>query len=428
MTTELIRAVRVLNPLSGTDQVADVCIVDGVIEAIWATPRQANAPPHSLPSMTEADTVFDASGLVLAPALVDLYSHSGEPGHESRETLESLMQAAIAGGFSRLTLLPDTQPALDQPAIIQQIQQQVQQFEQAPRLACWGAMTQRCRGEQMAELGELTSVVAGFSDGQPLANPLLLQHVLDYAKPLGQPISLWPCDRALTGEGAVREGQTSIQLGLPGVPALAETTALAVILECVAELQTPVHLMRISTARSVELIREAKARGLPITASTTWMHLLLDVEAVASYHPALHLDPPLGNPSDRHALLEAVQTGVIDAIAIDHTPYTYEEKTVAFAESPPGAIGLELALPLLWTTLVESGWSALELWNALSVRPSQCLNQTPPQLEIGAAAELVLFDPKAAWTVSSATLNSLSTNTPWLGQTLTGSVLKTWIP
>ncbi|MGB3495353.1 MAG: dihydroorotase [Elainellaceae cyanobacterium] len=430
MTTELIRNVRVLNPLLGTDQVADVCIVDGVIEAIRATPRQANAPPSSLSSATEsADTVIDQLGLVLAPALVDLYSHSGEPGNESRETLESLVEAAIAGGFSRLTLLPDTQPVLDQPAVIQQIQQRVQQFAQAPRLTCWGAITQGCRGEQMTELGELATVAAGFSDGQPLPNPVLLQRVLDYAQTLGKPIALWPCDRALTGDGVVREGHTSIRLGLPGIPALAETAALAVILECVAEVQTPVHLMRISTARSVELIREAKQRGLPITASTTWMHLLLDVDAVATYHPALHLDPPLGNAGDRQALIKAVQTGVIDAIAIDHAPYTYEEKTVAFSESPPGAIGLELALPLLWSALVESGlWSALDLWNALSFRPSQCLDQEPPQLAIGSAAEMVLFDPKAKWTVSRTTLKSLSTNTSWLGQTLTGAVLKTWIP
>lgn len=430
MTTELVRTVRVLNPLLGTDQVADVCIVDGVIEAIQATPRQANAPPNSLaPPSESTDTVIDQIGLVLAPALVDLYSHSGEPGNESRETLESLSQAAIAGGFSRLTLLPDTQPVLDQPALIQHIQQKAQQFEKAPHIACWGAMTQRGQGEQMTELAELSKVSAGFSDGQPLAQPVLLQRVLDYAQTLKKPIALWPCDRALAGSGVVREGHASIQLGLPGIPAMAETAALAAMLECVAAIQTPVHFMRISTARSVELIREAKERGLPISASTPWMHLLLDVEAVATYHPALRVDPPLGNPDDRHVLAEAVRTGVIDAIAIDHTPYTYEEKTVAFAESPPGAIGLELALPLLWTTLVESGqWTALELWNAVSVRPSQCLNQTPPQLAIGEPAEMVLFDPGAEWTVSSRTLKSLSSNTPWLGQTLKGSVLKTWIP
>lgn len=422
MTTQLIRNVRVINPLLESDQVADVRIVEGVVEAI--------APPHSLePSSDPKETVIDQLGLVLAPALVDLYSHSGEPGNESRETLASLAQAAIAGGFSRLTLLPDTQPVLDQPALIQQIQQHRQHLQEAPQLNCWGAITQGCRGEQITELAELSAVAVGFSDGQPLAQPMLLRRVLEYARPLGKPIALWPCDRTLAEDGVVREGQTSIRLGLMGVPAMAETAALAAILEYVAAIQTPVHLMRISTARSVELIREAKQRELPVTASTTWLHLLLDVEATAAYHPALRLDPPLGNPSDRKALIDAVQTGVIDAIAIDHTPYTYEEKTVAFAEAPPGAIGLELALPLLWSALVESGqWTALELWNALSVRPSQCLQQQPPQITVGDKAELLLYDPKAEWTVSAATLHTRSANTPWLGRSLTGTVLRTWLP
>lgn len=210
---------------------------------------------------------------------------------------------------------------------------------------------------------------------------------------------------------------------------MSETTALSALLECVEEIGTPIHLMRISTARSVELIRAAKARGLPITASVTWMHLLLNTKAIEHYDPNLRLEPPLGNQSDQVALLQAVREGVIDAIAIDHSPYTYEEKTVAFSEAPPGAIGLELALPLLWQTLVETQqWSALELWRSLSVRPAACLGQTMSAIAVNQPAELVLFDPQLEWMVNRESLKSRSLNTPWLGKPLIGRVIRTWCP
>jgi dihydroorotase len=281
----------------------------------------------------------------------------------------------------------------------------------------------------MTELAELAadSGVVGFADGQPLDNLALLRRVLEYLKPIGKPIALWPCDRQLVGNGVMREGSYSVRFGLPGNPAIAETTALSAILELVTAIGTPVHIMRVSTARSVQLIGQAKAQGLPITASTSWMHLLLDTKAVSSYNVNLRLEPPLGNPDDLAALRQGMRTGILDAIAIDHTPYTYEEKTVAFAESPAGAIGLELALPLLWQHLVETGeWSALELWRCLSTRPSECLQQTKSAIAPGQLAELTLFAPEQPWTVERQTLNTLSTNTPWLGQQLLGRVVKTW--
>lgn len=169
------------------------------------------------------------------------------------------------------------------------------------------------------------------------------------------------------------------------------------------------------------MVRAAKANGLPITASTTWMHLLLNITAVGSYDPNLRLDPPLGNPEDQAALIQGIEDGVLDAIAIDHSPYTYEEKTVAFGEAPPGAIGLELALPLLWERFVASGqWDALTLWSRLSVDPARCLQQEPPHLSEGAPAELTVFDPNHRWTVTPETLQTRSHNTPCLGQTLQG--------
>ncbi|MBW4553345.1 MAG: dihydroorotase [Aphanocapsa sp. GSE-SYN-MK-11-07L] len=409
---QLLQNVRILDPVSQTDRFGDVWLSEGTIQAVAA----------QIMDWPEQTQIRDGQGLILGPGLIDLYSHSGQPGYESRETLASLGQAAIAGGFTRLTLLPDTLPVLDQPSGLEWLQAHIDP-NWPLRWQTWAALTQGLKGEQMTELAELAAAGAlGFSDGQPLNNLALVRRSLEYLKPLNCPVALWACDRTLAGEGVMREGIDSLRFGLPGTPAIAETSALAALLELIAVVQTPVHLMRVSTARSVALLAVAKAEGLPITASTTWMHLLLDTTAIASYNPHLRVEPPLGQPSDRLALIDGIKSGVIDAIAIDHTPYTYEEKTVPFAEAPPGAIGLELALPLLWQHLVETqALTGLELWQALSTRPSQCLGQATAAIAAGQVAELTLFDPQRSGSPSK----SLSKNTPWQGD-LTGQVVQTW--
>lgn len=430
MNSELLQQVRVLDPVSGTDQLADVLIVDGLIKAVET----------SISEIPDDTLVRNCQGLILGPGLVDLYSHSGEPGFEERETWLSLMESAAAGGFTRLAILPDTVPALDNPSGLAALNQKMQALQKAtkgnssppslPHLYGWGALTLGVEGQQMTELAELAAAgVVGFADGRPIANLGLLRRALEYLQPLGKPVAIVACDLKLAGNGVMREGVQSLRFGLPGNPAIAESTALAAILEIVATIGTPVHLMRISTRRSVELLEDAKARGLPITASTTWMHLLLNTEDLSTYDPNLRLEPPLGNPVDQAALRQGVREGIIDAIAIDHTPYTYEEKTVAFAEAPPGAIGLELALPLLWHTLVEKGdWSASELWQHLSIKPAICLQHTPSAIAPEQPAELVLFNPQQTWKIEKHTLKSHSSNTPWLGQQLTGRVVQTWCP
>lgn len=409
---ELLQQVRILDPVSSTEKTADVLIIDGYIKAV-------ENQIYEFPSDTKVRNCHD---LILAPGLVDLYSHSGEPGFEERETLESLQKAAISGGFTRLAILPDTSPAIDNPAAVAKIQ------KNSPQLLAWGAITQGVQGQQMTEMAELAEAgVVGFADGKPIVNLALLRRVLEYLQPLGKPIALWPSYPELVGNGVMREGADSIRFGLSGNSVMGETSALAALLEIIAAVGTPVHIMRVSTARSVQLIEDARSRGLPITASTTWMHLLLDTEALASYNPSLRIEPPLGTPNDRLALRRGIKQGIIDAIAIDHTPYSYEEKTVAFAEAPPGAIGLELALPLLWQNLVATGeFTPLELWRLLSTRPAECLQQNPPKINPGSRAELTLFAPKETWQVNISNLCSLSTNTPWLGQELTGRILQTW--
>jgi dihydroorotase len=409
---EFLRQVRSIDPAAQHDRPMDVLLQDGVIQAI--------APELTPP---EGAIVTEAQNLIFAPALIDLYSRCGEPGHEERETLASLAQAAAAGGFGQVNLLPSTQPAIDNPAMVAWLQQH--QPAGGAVLKSLGAITLGAKGEQLTELGELAIAgITGFADGQPLSNLVLLRRLLEYAQPIGQPIMLWPHDRALAAGGLAREGVEALRFGLPGQPVFSETTALAAILELVREIGTTVHLMRISTARSVALIRQAKADGIPVTASTTWLHLLYDTSDLATYDPNLRLNPPLGNGVDREALVEGVKTGVIDAIAADHVAYTYEEKTVAFGEAPNGALGLELALPMLWQGLVESGQlSAIELWRALSLGAAGCIQQTIAPIAPGTQG-YVLFDPAQEWVVNRAGLRSLSDNTHLFGQTVTGKVVR----
>lgn len=279
MNSKLFKKVRILDPVFDADQVADVLIIDGKIVAVEKNISQ-------FPTKTD---IQDCQGLILGPGLVDLYCHSGEPGFEERETIESLTQASRAGGFTRLAILPDTFPPVDNSAGLARLQNLATQATDKsafPVLYYWGAITQGVKGEHMTELGELAAMgVVGFADGLPLENLGLLRRVLEYLKPLNKSVALFCNDSGLAGNGVMREGYDSIRLGLPGVPTMAETSALAAVLELVDAIGTPVHIMRVSTARSVELIRTAKNRGLPITASTTWMHLLLDTLAIEAKSP-----------------------------------------------------------------------------------------------------------------------------------------------
>ncbi|BAZ17682.1 dihydroorotase [Calothrix sp. NIES-4071] len=420
---ELLQQARVIDPVSETDQLADVLIENGEIIKVAATITE-------IPSDTQ---IRNCQGLILGTGLIDLYSHSGEPGFEERETLNSLLQAAAHGGFTRINILPDTHPIIDNPAPVTQLQKISQNISTIsnlfpiPHLNIWGAISQNISAQQLNEFADFATEVIGFTDAKPLDNLAMVRRVLEYLQPFNKTVAFWACNTQLRGNGIAREGADALRLGLPFIPESAETSAIAALLELVAFSNTPVHIMRVSTARSVELIASAKSRGLPITASTTWMHLLLDTKALKSYNPSLRLDPPLGNKSDMKALRKGVQEGIIDAIAIDHTAYTYEEKTVAFADAPPGAIGYELALSLLWQNLVETGeFTPLELWRLLSNRPAECLQQKVSKIAPNHKSELTLFDPQQTWTVKQTNLHTLSANTPWYGQQLKGKVIQTW--
>ncbi|MDG2991005.1 dihydroorotase [Candidatus Synechococcus calcipolaris G9] len=421
MVVRLLQQVRILDPVNQRDVCGDVLLDDRSILAI---------APH-IDTYPDETYCQNAQGLILGPGLVDLYSHSGEPGYEYRETLASLVAAAAAGGFSRIHLLPDTQPAIDGPAVWQQIQAGLSQNAQNSRVqvGAWAGLTQNLGGTALNDLAELAaSGIVGFSDSRGLTHWPLLQRALEYLQPFNRPVALWPFDSGLGGQGVMRQSPEAVALGLVEQGAIAETGPLAMILELAATVELPIHVMRLSTARSVEMMEQVYAQGqapaFKPTASVSWLHLLLNTTDLGSYDPNLRLDPPLGTPRDQQALIAGVKSGAIAAIAIDHTPLTYEEKMVSFAEALPGAIGLELALPCLWQQLVTTEQlTALELWQALSTRPAEILGQTPAQLVPGQPSEVILFDPNPVWTVTADALHSHAQNTPFLGKTLQGKVV-----
>lgn len=432
---ELLQQVRVIDPVSGTDTIADLLICQGMIQAISSPEVPLEIPPNT--------TIIDGQGLILGAGLVELYSHSGEPGFEERETLASLAAAAQAGGFTRIAILPDTKPAIDSPATLNLCQTKLGKLNKStdnldnfpknssnklPLFYLWGALTQGVAGKQMTELTELAGAgIVGFADGQPIENLALMRRLLEYLQPFAKPVALALGDRSLEGGGVAREGLNSLTFGLAGNPHLSETVYLAALLELLTAIPTPVHIMGVSTRRGVELIAEAKSRGISLTASTTWLHLICNTQDLATYNSSLRLQPPLGDPEDQQALIAGIKTGVLDTIAINHTPYTYAEKTVAFSDAPPGAIGLELALPLLWQHLVATKkLTALQLWQSLSTKPAQCLQQTLSPLTPNQPAEVILFDPQKIWQCNAESLESIAPNTSWLGQEIKGRVIKTW--
>lgn len=400
----LFKQVRILDA-DATDKFADIFIDrDHQIHL--------NVDANQIPENTNVD---ERSGLILGTGAIDLYSTSGEPGHESRETIAELVQAAQNGGFSTVGILPNTQPAIDDIAALE-FWRNVQQ-KYGDRLQPWGAITKALEGKQLTDMAELAESVIGFTDSKPIANLLLVRRAMEYIKPLGKPIALFPQNPDLAGSGVIREGKWSLQYGMTGYPAAAETSSLAALIELVRLTKAPTHFMRISTAQSVELIAQAKNDGLPITASTTWLHLCHCDRDLESYDPNLRLMPPLGSEGDRLALIAGIRSGAIDAISIDHTPCAYEEKVVPFEVSPVGAIGLEFALPVLWQNLVTTGLlTASELWNALSINPAKILGLAQPQLA-------TLFDSNLEWLVEAKAIASPSKNSSYIGRSLIGKVL-----
>jgi dihydroorotase len=407
----LIQGGRVIDPSRGGDGIADVLLSNGRVEAVGR-----NIPAE------DGVRVINAEGRVVAPGLIDLHVHLREPGQEELETVASGAMAAAAGGFSAVCAMPNTDPVTDNQAAVGFIVSQAQRAGKA-RVYPIGAVSLGQKGQQLAEFGELVGAgaVAVSDDGKPVVSSHLMRTALEYARTFGIPVADHCEDPTLAVGGAMHEGIVSTRLGLKGVPSAAEEIMVArdIIL---AELTGGhVHLCHMSTRGSVELIRRAKDRGLRVTAEACPHHFSLTHERCEGYDTNAKMNPPLREAEDRDAIREALRDGTIDVIATDHAPHHYDAKEREFDDAPNGIIGLETALGLAITELVEPGVLTLpELIRRMSTTPARIFNLPGGMLAVGAPADVVVFDPAVEWVVEPGAFFSRSRNTPFAGRRLRG--------
>lgn len=410
-----IRGGLLVDPESGSQTEADLFLADGRIVGRGRGPDGFRA-----------DRVLDASGMVVAPGLVDLSVQLREPGFEFRATLDSELGAALAGGVTAFACPPDTDPALDEPGLVEMLTRRAQSLRMA-RVYPVGALTQGLEGKRLAEMKDLAGAgCVAFSQGdRPFADNTVLLRAMQYAATFGLSVWLRPEDPALARHGVAHDGEVATRLGLPGIPALAETVALSAMLLMARETGAHLHVCRISAADSVALIRDAKAQGLPVTCDVSVHHVHLSEMDIGYFDARCRLVPPLRGLRDRDALARGVADGTIDAVCSDHCPVAEDGKEVPFGEAEPGAIGLELLLPLALRGGAERGWAAA--LRPVTTGPARVLGLEPPSLELGARADLCIFDPTVWWRVTPETLRSQGKNTPFLGYELQGRVRYTLV-
>jgi dihydroorotase len=411
----LLRGGRVVDPSQRHDEVADVLIVDGRIEAMG--PRVANDAAHR-----DGLETIDCSGLVVAPGFVDVHCHLREPGREEVETIASGARAAVAGGFTAVCAMPNTDPVTDNQAAVGFIIRQAQ-IANAARVYPIGAVSLGQRGEALAEFGEMIAAgaVALSDDGKPVASAHMMRTALEYARTFGVPVADHCEEPTLAMGGAMNEGLMSARLGLRGIPAEAEEIMAIRDILLARRTGGHVHLCHMSTRGSVELIRWGKERGINVTAEVCPHHISLTEDAVEGYNTNAKMNPPLRTADDVAALQEAVKDGTIDLIATDHAPHHYDEKEREFADAPNGIIGLETALAVNITWLVRSGIIDVPvLVERMSCAPARVFKLPGGTLRRGSPADVTVFDPAAEWLVEPSRFKSKGRNTPYAGRTLTG--------
>ncbi|WKB52051.1 dihydroorotase [Eleftheria terrae] len=414
----LIKNGRLIDPASGRDAPGDIAIAGGRIVAIGSV-----SPDF------QADRQIDASGLVVAPGLVDLAARLREPGYEHEGMLESEMAAAVAGGVTSLVCPPDTDPALDEPGLVEMLKFRARNLNQA-RLYPLGALTRGLQGEVLTEMAELTEAgCVGFSQAEvALENTQVLLRALQYAATFGYTVWLRPQDPHL-GKGVAASGAVATRLGLSGVPVTAETIALHTLFELVRVTGARVHLCRLSSAAGVELVRSAKAEGLPVTCDVSINHLHLTDLDIGYFNADMRLTPPLRQQRDRDAIRAGLADGTIDALVSDHTPVDDDAKTLPFGEAEPGATGLELLLSLALKWGQESQVDLRRTLAVLTCEPVRVIGEalgslasSTGRLVEGGLADLCLFDAEARWQVTPAMLQSQGRHTPFTGYELPGRV------
>jgi len=414
----LIRGAQVIDP-GRTNQIGDIYIEHGKITLI-------ELKPQGKAEVSTDMQIIDGKGLIACPGFIDLHAHLREPGFEYKETIATGVTSAVAGGFTSVCCMPNTKPVNDSRSVTEFMLRQAAAANKA-RVFPIGAITKRSQGEELSEIGELfeAGCVAISDDGIPVMNSLVMRRAMEYAKTFKIPVIDHCEDLHLSEGGSMNEGQVSTELGLPGIPNAAEEVMVARNIMLVELTKAQFHLAHVSTAGSVRLVRDAKARGLPVTAEACPHHFSLTDDAVRSFDTYAKMNPPLRSDMDSHAIKEGLRDGTIDVIATDHAPHAPHEKELQFDSAPFGIIGFETALPLT-LNLVDEGVLTMEGAIAkLTSEPARVFGLSHGTLQIGADADLVLFDPSQTWVVDPAKLHSKSRNTPFGGWTMKGKVMKT---
>ena len=405
-----IKGGRVVDPASGRDEAADVFVADGKISD----------------KKEKADQTIDAKGLVVAPGLIDLAARLREPGYEYKATLESEMDAAVAGGVTSLACPPDTDPPLDEPGLVDMLRRRAKALTRA-RVYPIGALTVKLAGERLTEMAELAEAgcVAFSQANAPLSDTNVLWRAMQYAATFGFPVWLRAEDRWLAEGGVAHDGEVATRLGLPGIPAFAESIALGSLLQLVRATGSRVHVCRLSSAVAVDMIRAAKQEGLPISCDVGIHHVHLSEMDLGYYDSHCRLEPPLRSQRDREALAAGLADGTVDCVVSDHAPVDEDRKQLPFAEAETGATGLELLLPLVLKWGAERKLSLARTLARVTSDPARILGVQSGRIEPGAPADLVVFDPAQHWRVAPDALRSQGKNTPFLGYELAGRVRAT---
>lgn len=410
----LIKNGRVVDPASKIDGKRDVLIEGGKVKKIGTRLAGRGAK------------IVDAKGMLVLPGLIDLHAHLRDPGRPDKETIASGTRAAAMGGFTSICCMANTEPPVDNPAVVKYIVNKAE-TDGVVNVFPIGAVTKGIKGEFLAELGLMLNegAVAFSDDGNPLMSAKMMRRALEYSKQFDVPIISHCEDRTLSKEGVMNESALSTELGLPGIPALSEEVMVERDVR-LAEEFGKVHIAHVSSAKSVDIIRKAKRRGAPVTGETCPHYFSLTEEAIRGYNTNAKVNPPLKSKKDQKAVIKGLKDGTIDAISTDHAPHNIEEKNVEFNQAAFGMVGLETALALTLTSLVNS--KALTLKQAISkltAEPARILGLNKGNLKVGADADLIIVDPKAEWVVDPSRFASKSKNSPFAGHKLKGRVLFT---
>ena len=406
---------RLIDPKNGIDARLDLFVAAGKVLAVGDSPAEFIA-----------DKIIDAAGLVVAPGLIDLAARLREPGYEYKATLESEMNAAAAGGVTSLACPPDTDPPLDEPGLVEMLKHRAKTLNQA-HVYSVGALTQGLKGTEITEMAELADAgcVAFSQADAALTDTRVLMRAMQYAATFGFSVWLRPQDSFLARDGVAHDGEVATRLGLPGIPACAETIALATMLQLARETGVRLHICRISSESGVAMVRAAKQQGLPLTCDVSINHIHLSEMDIGFFDANCHLTPPLRSLRDRDALRAGLLDGTIDAICSDHTPVDEDAKQLPFAEAEAGATGLELLLPL---ALKWAGQGALsEALAKVTVQPARILGLDAGHLSVGGPADICVFNPDTYWKIEPAALKSQGKNTPFLSLELQGRVRYTLV-